>query len=517
MSKILIFAVFFTVLFSVNLAYAQHHGGEAAPPVSFGNKKVTVSAWLDPADFNPAKDSSAKLNVRFFDSDTNTNIERVTYRVQIFSGSTLLATQMFFDKDGQLTVNIQPNSECAEKEVWRCTKYEGNKDPVVPSALESSSTSIPIIRGPVFDKPGPYTVKVAIIGATNPKTQTAQDIEFETTLNIAQEQQFSLATATGKTPITVRSFQDKLTSLEFSESTKTISFEMPFHWEHAQHVSMIRNDIEIPKSFTPFQNVNSFKGTVNGIPIFPKDLILDTYASKDTNTLHFVITGEELKLLEKKVSDKHTMTVQIMPDTSVSLKSTDVKFSNGYKATITYDQRYGYNKDVSFTIAFFDLSGALAKDIRYAFSVQDSGGKEFYVNTGSSGTLGISVPSGVDSRLITIPSKGTYTLQMYLVGRGLIDFDQYVPASVKFDISESPPPVTTAPPTTKSDVAKTDAKKTDTKKTDTKKTEKKDIKKTDKKDVKKTNKKDTKKTDKKSPTTKTKTKTTKPPTTKSAK
>lgn len=513
MSKLLVFAVFFTVLFSANLAYAQHHGGEAAPPVSFGDKKVTVSAWLDPADFNPAKDSSAKLNVRFFDSDTNTNIERVTYRVQIFSGSALLATQMFFDKDGQLTVNIQPNSECAEKEVWRCTKYEGNKDPVVPSALESSSTSMPIIRGPVFDKPGPYNVKVAIIGATNPKTQTAQDIEFETTINIAQEQQFSLATATGKTPITVRSFQDKLTSLEFSESTKTISFVMPFHWEHAQHVSMIRNDIEIPKSFVPFQNVNSFKGTVNGIPIFPKDLIFDAYASKDTNTLHFVITGEELKMLEKKVTDKHTMTVQIMPDTSVSLKSTDVQFSNGYKATITYDPRYGSSKDVSFTIAFFDSSGALAKDIRYAFSVQDSGGKEFYVNTGNSGTLGIPVPSGVDSRLITIPSKGTYTLQMYLVGRGLIDFDQYVPASMKFDISESPPPVA-ATPTTKSDVTKTDVKKTDTKKIDTKKTDKKDTKKTNKKDV-KMDKKVTKKTDKKSPTTKTKT--TKTSTTKTTK
>ncbi|MGQ0606049.1 MAG: peptidase [Candidatus Nitrosotenuis sp.] len=483
MSKLLIFAAFFAVLFSVNLAYAQHHSGSAAPPVNFGDKQVTISAALDPADFNPSKDSFAKLNVRFFDSKTNINIDKVTYRVQILSGEILLAAQMFYDKDGELTVKIQPKSNCAEKEVWRCTKYDGDKDPIVPSALTSSATSTPIIRGPVFDKPGPYTIKVAIIGATNPKTQTAQDIEFETTINIAQEQQFSLVTSTGKMPITVRTFQEKISNFQFSESSSMMSFEMPFHWEHAQHVSLVRNDIEIPKSFTPFQNVNSFKGTINGIPIFSKDLSLDIYTNKDTNVLHFLVTGEELKILAKKVTDKHTMTVQIVPDTSVALKSADVKFTNGYKATVSYDPRYGSSKDVSFTIAFFDSSGILAKDLRYAYSVQDSTGKEFIVNTGSNGdVLGIPVPNGADSRLITIPSKGTYTLQMYLVGRGLIDFDPYVPASMKFDISDTQ---SSTPSDAKSDTVKSD-KDTKTKKKDTKK-------------------KDTKKTDKKKKTTKTKT------------
>lgn len=474
MIKLLIFTAFFAVLFSVNLAYAQHHGGSAAPPVSFGDKEVTISAALDPVDFNPSKDSTVKLNVRFFDSKSNTNIEKVTYRVQILSGETLLAAQMFYDSDGELTVKIQPKSGCAEKEVWRCTKYEGDKDPIVPSALTSSATSTPIIRGPVFDKPGPYTVKVAIIGATNPKTQTTEDIEFETTINIAQEQQLSLATTNGKTPVTVRTFQDKITNFQFTESTNTISFEMPFHWEHAQHTPMIRTDIEIPKSFTNFQNVNSFKGTINGIPIFSKDLSLDTYSNKDTNVLHFVVTGEELKILAKKVTDKHTMVVQITPDASATLKSTDVKFSNGYKATISYDPRYGSSKDVSFTMAFFDSSDALAKDIRYAYSIQDSAGKDLIVNTGKNGNiLGIPVPSGADSRLITIPSKGAYTLQMYLIGRGLIDFDPYVPASIKFNISDIS---ADTQPDTKSDkdkkTDKKDTKKKDTKKKDTKKKDK---------------------------------------------
>jgi len=436
--KILTFSLLLVFVFSFQFAYAQHHGGQQAPPVSFGDKQVTVSAALEPADYTPGK-GTANLKIRFFDSGTNTNIERVTYRVGVYYNDQLVANQMFFDKDGELDLTIQSVSGCGEKELWRCTKYEGEKDLIVPNALTSSGNNPPIITGPVFDKSGTYVLKVAIIGATNPKTQTAQDINFETNINIAQEQKFSLKTAKGETPIAVKAFQDPLSSLQFSEPTNSLSFAMPFHWEHAEHVQLVRNQIEIPKSFTPYQSVNGFKGTVNGISLFPKDVQFDPYSSKDTNIIHFLVTGEELKIISGKQNvDQHSMFVEIIPESSNVIKSSDVKFSNGYKATVSYDTRYTASKDVSFTFAFFDPSGGLAKDIRYAYSIKDSSGNEFVVNAGGNpDLLGLAVPSGVDSRLITIPSSGTYTLQLALTGSGFLDFDPFVAANMQFDISET--------------------------------------------------------------------------------
>ncbi|MBI5377084.1 MAG: peptidase [Thaumarchaeota archaeon] len=405
--------------------------------MSFGDKQVTVSAALEPADYTPGK-GTANLKIRFFDSDTNTNIERVTYRVGIYYNDQLVANQMFFDKDGELDLKVQPVSGCEEQELWRCTKYEGEKDLIVPSALTSSGNNPPIITGPVFDKSGTYVLKVAIIGATNPKTQTAQDINFETNINIAQVQKFALKTTKGETPVVVKTFQDQLSNLQFSESANSLSFVMPFHWEHAEHVQLVRNQIEIPKNFAPYQNVNGFKGTVNGIPLFPKDIQFDPYSSKDTNIIHFLVTGEELQIINKQNADPHSMLVEIIPESTNVIKSSNVKFSNGYKATISYDTRYGTSKDISFTFAFFDPSGNLAKDVRYAYSVKNSSGKEFVVNAGGNpDLLGLIVPSGVDSRLVTIPSKGTYTLQLILTGSGFLDFDPFVPASMQFDISET--------------------------------------------------------------------------------
>jgi hypothetical protein len=313
--------------------------------------------------------------------------------------------------------------------------------------LTSSGNNPPIITGPVFDKSGTYTLKVAIIGATNPKTQTAQDINFETNINIAQEQKFSLKTTKGETPIVIKAFQDPLSSLQFNEATNSISFAMPFHWDHAEHTQLVRTQIEIPKSFTPYQNVNGFKGTVNGIPIFPKDIQLDPYSSKNTNIIHFLVTGEELKIINDKQNvDSHSMLVEITPESPNTIKSSDLKFVNGYKTTVSYDTRYGASKDISLTFAFFDPSENLAKDIRYAYSVKDSSGKDFVVNAGGNpNLLGINVPSGVDSRLITIPSKGSYTLQLVLIGSGFLDFDPFVSASMQFDISETKAETTSVP------------------------------------------------------------------------
>lgn len=438
MRHILILSALAVLTFSFHGAFAQHHGGEQAPPISFGDKKVTVAASLNPPDFVPGKDGSAILTIRFFDSITNTNIERVTYRVQIYSGEQLLANQMFFDKDGTLDLKVQPVSGCEQDEMWRCTTYQGEKDLIVPNALTSSGNDPPIITGPIFDKSGTYTIKVAIIGATNPKTQTAQDINFETNINIAQEQQFSIGPQ--QTKVTVRAFQEKLEALKFDDSTKSLSFVMPFHWEHAEHVSLVRNDIEIPKTFQPYKNVRAFKGTINGVPVFPSSLHYDIYSGKDSNVLHFAVSGEELKMMSSKIgSDKHSMEVVLTPDDVGAIKSSTVTFSNGYGADVSYDTRYGASKDVAFTIAFFDSEGGLAKDVRYAYSIKDNASDEDLVqNIGSNpNLLGILLPDGVDSRLITIPREGSYTFQLILVGRGLIDFEPFVPASTTFDISKA--------------------------------------------------------------------------------
>ena len=439
-SKLWLFYIILALTISFPLSFAQHHGGQQAPPISFGTGEVTVSTSLIPADFTPAKYSDANLKIRFFDIMTNMNIESVSYRIQIFYGTQLVANQMFFDKDGELDIKIQPKSGCQQEELWKCTKYYGDVDPIVPNALASTSSSIPVISGPVFVNDGQYTVKTDIIGAKNPKTQTTQDIHFETIVIIPNEQQFKMSASGTEYPISAKNFQKPITKLHYDESSKSIIFEIPFDWVHVEHIDFVKNYFEIPKNFLPFQHVNSFFGKVNDVLILPKDLHYDQYSSKNTNIIHFMINNDELK--QFKNSDSK-LNVAITPESQSSIVSEELFFDNGFKALASYDSRYSKSKDFLFSIVFFDSKGNLATDIRYGYGLKDPSGKEIVNTGGNPNDLGIALPNGIDTRILDASLEGKYSMQIVLLGIGNDDFEK--PLFKKFEIemvkSEMPKPV----------------------------------------------------------------------------
>src|SRR3990172_8158407 len=374
-SRIYLFSILLIFTITFPLSFAQHHSGQQAPPISFGTGQVTVNTSLFPTDFIPGKNSDVNLKIRFFDISTNVNIESVTYRVQIFYGTQLVANQMFFDKDGDLDIKIQPREECVQEELWKCTKYQGETDPVVPNALTSSALSTPIITGPVFSQSGQYTVKTDIIGATNPKTQTTVDITFETGITIPHEQQFMITSSNAQYPILVKNFQESITNLQY-----------------------------------------------------------DQYSNKNTNMIHFIIGIDELKQLK---SDSSGMKVVITPDSQSSIVTKDLFFDNGYKALVSYDSRYSLSNEHLFSIAFFDSQGNLAPNVRYGYSVKDPLGKEIVNTGGNPNILGINLPNGVDTRIITNSLEGNYLMQIVLIGIGTNDFERFIFKEFEFEITKN--------------------------------------------------------------------------------
>jgi len=425
-SKLWLFFIILSLAITFPFSFAQHHGGEQAPPISFGTGEVTVSTFLTPSDFTPEKYSDANLRIRFFDPTSNTNIENVSYRVQIFYGTQLVANQMFFDKDGELEIKIQPTSGCQQEELWKCTKYFGDVDPVVPNALTSTPSSIPVISGPVFVNSGEYTVKTDIIGAKNPKTQTSQDIHFETVVIIPNEQNFKIISSGTEYSVAVTNFQEPIQEFQYDDSSKAISFQIPFNWDRIDHVSSIKNYFEIPKNFPSFQNVDGFFGKVNNALIFSKDLHLDKYSNENNNVLHFMISNTELKLLKNSDSK---LNIVIMPESQSSIETKDLLFDNGIKALVSYDTRYSKSNDFLFSVVFFDANKNLVSDVRYGYGLKDPTGKE--TATIGPNNSGIILYNGIDSRILDSPIPGKYTMQIVLLGVGNNSFD--VPLFTKFD------------------------------------------------------------------------------------
>ena len=414
-------------------------GADQAPPIDFGGMLVTVSTVMSPADFTVGEVDRANLKVRFFDQGTNTNLESVTYRVQIFQAGELLAREIFFDKDGELNIQIRPQKECFESQLWRCTIYQGARDPISGGLYERGS-GVPVIQGPIFTKGGLYNISVVIEGATSPKTLVAEPLEFNTFVSIAQDQYFSIPKAYGAIPVTIKTYYDDVSNFEFKKSDKSISFQMPFDWapDYIDLVAVVHQEVRVPKSYEPYSIENDFVGYVDGVQVDNRALLVDPYSSETQNIIHFLITGSELKRINDVLGSDHydskEMFFKLVPQGQTTENSFSITFENGYKANVAWKRTYGAGNNIPFELTFFDDNGELLKDINYAISLSDPNGQQIY-EAGIS--VRIKAPEGIDTQTIYILSEGMYSMSLALTGTGITNWENSVFSDTTFEIGKA--------------------------------------------------------------------------------
>jgi len=418
-------------------------GADQAPPIDFAGMLVTVSTIMDPSDITVGEVDRANLQIRFFDQGTNTNLESVTYRVQVFQAGELLAREIFYDKDGELNVQIRPQGQCFEPEPWRCTIYQGARDPIT-GGLYAQGSGVPVIQGPIFTKGGLYNISVVIEGATSPKTLVAEPLEFDTFVSVAQEQYFNIPEAFA-VPVTIKTYYDDVSNFEFKGSDKSISFQMPFDWspDYVDLVAVVHQEIRVPKSYKPYSVENDFVGYVDGVQVDNRALLVDPYSSETENIIHFLVTGNEIKRINDVLGSDHydnkEMFFELIPQGQTTENGFSTTFENGYKANVAWKRTYGAGSDIPFRITFFDDNGELLKDINYAISLLDPNGQQIYVEIGDETTpyLGVKAAEGIDTQTIYITSEGIYTMSLALTGSGITNWESFVVSETTFEIGKA--------------------------------------------------------------------------------
>ena len=419
-------------------AFGHGLGADQAEPINFEGMNVTVRTELSPVDITVGKITDANLEVRFFDLITDKNLDFVTYRIEVNRGDDLLAREYFYDKDGSLDVEIRPVLSCAESDLWRCTDYYGERH-AISGGLIARGDGRPIIQGPIFDKGGLYNFKVTIEGATSPKTLVSSQLEFETFVSVAQEQDFVIQTAQAQQiPLIVKTYYDDITSLEYSSNDDSISFEMPFDWnpDYISQVQVVHQELRIPKSFDPYNQNANFKGYVNGVEVSDRVLILDPYTFEDENTLHFLVTGTELDRINEQLGpsnyDSQEMLFKLVPQGQVVKNSAKIQLTHldtgqpvGAIVGISWDSRYGLNDEIPVEFTFFDENNNLLKDIKYAYILVDEDNKIIQSGGDDPENLGIDASEGIDTQKIIVPTQNKHRLDVWLLGQGISLTDTY--------------------------------------------------------------------------------------------
>jgi hypothetical protein len=428
-------------------AFGHGLGGDQAEPLSFGDMEVTVRTQLSPSDITVGDLESANMQIRFFDTLTDENLEKVTYRIEVWQSGELLARNLFYDMDGRLDVKIKPQDGCNETNLHECSIYGGSEHVSAPGALfvqgaECTDDNLdicarPSITGPIFVQGGLYKIRVDIEAATSPRTVLANLLSYETFVSVAQEQNFSFQSANAEEiPVTIKTYYDHVDNFDFNTSDNSISFDMPFDWspDYVDLVQVVHEEVRVPKTFAPYAEGKQFKGYVNGVEIDQRALLNDPYSYEDTNIIHFLITKNELQKINEKLGssnyDKTKMDLKLVPLDEVSKSSTEFYLvdTTNYEevsttVNIAWDGKYGANQEIPFEFTFFDENRGLIRDVKYAYVVLDEFDNEIARNDGGD-SLGPGITSieGLDVQRIYVPSAGQIRVDILVYGTGL-DYD----------------------------------------------------------------------------------------------
>ncbi|QLH03592.1 peptidase [Nitrosopumilus cobalaminigenes] len=428
-------------------AFGHGLGGDQAEPISFGGMEVTVSTQLSPSDITVGDIDSANMQVRFFDTLTDENLDKVTYRVEVWQSGELLARNLFYDMDGRLDVKIKPKADCNEINLHECSTYGGSQHVSAPGALFVQGADCtddnldicarPSITGPIFVKGGLYTIRVDIEAATSPKSIVANLLSYETFVSVAQVQHFSFQTANAEEiPVVIKTYYDDVDNFAFDKSDNSISFDMPFDWDpdYVRLVQVVHEEVRVPKTFVPYADGKQFKGYVNGVEIDQRALLNDPYSSEDTNIVHFLITKNELERINETLGPSNhgnlKMDLKLVPLDEASKSSTEFYLvdTTNYEqvpttVNIAWDGKYGANQEIPFEFTFFDDNRELIKDVRYAYVVLDENENEIARNDGvDSANPGIVSIEGLDVQKIYVPSAGQIRVDILVYGTGF-DYD----------------------------------------------------------------------------------------------
>jgi hypothetical protein len=288
----------------IQQAYSDGLFEETLPPASVGDRVASLYTKISPPVLTSDTAQNAFFQLRLFDSNTMNNITNVNYFLTINKGNEILLRELFYSKEGPLTLKFQPDNGSI--------RIYGSIEPFLGG--KTSETGDITVSGPVLTKSGLYHFVVEIFGIDNVRNIFIPENapRFDSYLSIGDIYTTDLTYGNKDYNITLISYYDRVQNFTFEPDNLKAEWKMPFDWNVSRIKDQnifVHEEISIPKP-SPFAN-QSYSGEINGIPLSAKMLMIDpTNSTRDV--VHFMIPKDELISLAEGVNKKGNLTNKFM-------------------------------------------------------------------------------------------------------------------------------------------------------------------------------------------------------------
>jgi len=382
---------------------------ENLPPATVGDREASLYTKISPPILTSDTLQNAFFQLRLFDAKTGNNITNVNYFLTITKGDKLLLRELFYSKDGPLTLKFEPAA--APIRVYGVT------EPFLGGW--TSETGQLTIAGPVLSQGGLYHFGIEIFGIDNVRNIFVPENapRFDSYLSIGDVSTSNLTYGNQNYNSTLISYYDRIQNFTFEPKDLEAKWVMPFNWNVSRIKSQnifVHEEIKFPKSFSEFSNSTIFSGTVNGQPVVGRSLAIDPFTSEKALIIHFLLNKNDIiKLAENNAVlgiSNDSMKFTIRPEGNQSQKTSEdvVTDTGGIHASLLWNPNPPVIGENALSLNFSDaLSGnRLNADVNYDLSVKTGSGEEIVSNNNNTATNGIS------NQTISLPSNGTFNLEV---------------------------------------------------------------------------------------------------------
>jgi len=277
---------------------------ETLPPASIGDRAASLYTKISPPVLTSDTLQNAFFQLRLFDSNTGNNITNVNYFLTISKEDKVLLRELFYSKEGPLTLKFQPDQGPI--------RIYGNTEPFLGGW--TSETGEISISSPVLSQGGLYHFAIEIFGIDNVRNifQPENAPRFDSYLSIGDVLPINLTLGNENYNGTLISYYDKVHNFTFEPESLKARWEMPFDWNVSrirENNIFVHEEISVPKP-SPFSN-QSYLGQVNGIPLPPKMIMIDpTNSSRDI--IHFMIPKDGIISIAEDVNKNKNLSSGLM-------------------------------------------------------------------------------------------------------------------------------------------------------------------------------------------------------------
>lgn len=284
---------------SITIVYGHGLGTDRSLSITISDKQVSVEASLNPTFLDEVSGSKPVFIVRTVDDPTNSTISGIDSRIVVELNNEILLDQSFRSSDGIINANLIPDSDI---EGWEINGQASPSD-----RIEVSQSNPVELRSRILTAGGLYHIMV-IIEKSSPGLAVGSDQKFDLFVSIGTSYMFGVQMPQGEEQMVVKTYYDEISNFDYSN--KTITFEMPFTWEHTyvDQVPVLHTEVQFPKTIEELQT-NSYRGTLNGRELEAQAVVIDDYTSEQNRIVHFVVNNAMLHRIDETIGDDSEIAV----------------------------------------------------------------------------------------------------------------------------------------------------------------------------------------------------------------